>query len=526
MKVSLLSAPYGHASGSDSMRPIGLMAIHTYLEAAFAGDDVTVDLFDVSDCAASDYHYLDDYDLASYDVVGLCAYSTNFAIVRDWAERIKQRRRDVVTVVGGPHPTALPEHVATAHRAVFDFTVRGEGERPMAAIIHGLLAGKRLDAIRAPGIHRHTAFGVASTGTDPVPDLDDVPVPLAPVISPYARETVYWDRREQRVRPAVAMTSSRGCPFRCTFCSIQASSSKWRAVSAARLADWIRHALATETPTPEHVYFMDADFSINRNRVVEIGAMFAAQFPQLTWSFSARVDDLARLGDDTIGTLTRQGLVFVETGIESGSQAMLDRMNKNVSVAENYAAIELLKRHDLYLGLDFILFLPDETPEQLRESLDWLRAAGLTEFLPHDHFYTFLLPYPGTPLRDDYERLFGVEFPVDVLPEPDDYFLDPRTRRVFKHFIRDFRPLREQLPDLVNLVDRAALDLAATEPERAQRLRLEAMSLRNLPYRVLDALLRDPLAPSLVAAVPWLADFDTYVKELQCLATTPDQLAA
>lgn len=519
-RVALVSPPYG--DGDESIRPLGLMAIHSFLIDAF-GDAIDAQLYDYSDCASSDYQPLDDDHLADFDLVGLCAYSTNFPIVRRWALALKQRNPQLKTVVGGPHATALPVHIAENHHDAFDYVVRGEGERPMAAIIRALMAGQKPP--RVPGIVYRGPLGLVAVGTtDPVPDLNSVPPPLAPVRSPYTRSMVYFDWKQRRARNAVAMTTSRGCPFACTFCSIRASDSKWRSVKADRLKDWIAAALIQD-PSVEHVYFMDADFLIDNKRVVAIGDMLAQNYPQLTWSFSARVDDLRRLGEPALGKLAAQGLRFVEVGFESGSQEMLDRMGKHVKVQDNYYAVAMLQRLDLDILIDFILFMPDETPEQLRESLRFIREAGLSEYMPFEHFFTYLLQYPGTPLRTFYEATFG-KFSLDELPPPDELFVHPGTKRIFKHFVRDFKPIAGRVKVLSTLVEEAAERAWQSDRELAQRLRLEAVSLRHVPYLVLEQLIDAPSAESLFAAVPWLQNFNDYAFQMEELCRVPAALAA
>jgi radical SAM superfamily enzyme YgiQ (UPF0313 family) len=500
------------------------MAIYSYLAREF-GDDVELALFDLSDCADDAYDLLDRYDVASFDLVGFCAYSTNFPIVREWALQLRARGTHAKIVVGGPHATALPQHIAMHHRDAFDFVVRGEGERPMAAIIRSLLSGSRPP--RVPGVVYKDPLGIVSVGTtDPVPDLNTVPTPIAPVRSPYSQEVLAFDRKEMRMRRAVPFTTSRGCPFSCTFCSIRASDSKWRSVNAERLGEWIADA-RVQDPTFEHVNFMDADFLIDRKRVIAIGDMFAARFPELTWSFSGRVDDLRRLGEPALAKLVTQGLRAVEVGFESGSQEMLDRLGKRVKVQENYDAVAMLQRLDLDMLIDFILFLPDETPEQLRESLTFLRRTGLTDYLPHDHFFTHLVQYPSTPLRVHYEKLFDVQFSKDVLPEPDDLFEHPGTKQIYKFFVVEFQPMAARLRRIIEAVDAAAIAFRESDAKLAQYLRIEAVSLRHLPFQVLDALIDHHEGATLLDAVPWLARFHDHIGELEALCRQqPTHVAA
>ena len=183
LTIALVSPPYGSGS-SESMRPIGLMAIHSYLSEHF-GPEIRVELFDYSDLSDSAFAQLDTDAIATYDLVGLCAYSTNFSIVREWALEIKKRRASVVTIVGGPHATALPEYIAQHHRDAFDFVVRGEGERPMVAIIRSILNRERKP--RVPGVVYKDALGIVAVGTtDPVKDLNTIPTPIASSVHPPA----------------------------------------------------------------------------------------------------------------------------------------------------------------------------------------------------------------------------------------------------------------------------------------------------------------------------------------------------
>lgn len=505
------------------MRPLGLMAIHSYL-AKELGEAIEIKLFDYSDWPEDGFDQLDRDGIPGYDLVGLCAYSINFMVARAWALEIKRRNPAVKTVVGGPHPTALATHIAENHRDAFDFVVRGEGERPLAAIVRSLLANERPP--RVPGVVFKTALGVVSVGTtDPVPNLDTVPTPLVAVHSPYEQRLRAFDRKDGRWRNAVPFTSSRGCPFSCTFCSIRASDSKWRAVSAQRLGEWIGEALAAD-PTVEHVNFMDADFLIDRHRVIAIGDMFASQYPQMTWSFSGRVDDLRRLGEPALRRLVTQGLRAVEVGFESGSQEVLDILGKHVKVQENYDAVAMLQRLDLDMLIDFILFIPDETPEQLRESLDFLRRTGLSDYQPFDHFFTRLVQYPGTPLRAHYEKVFNTTFSLDELPSPDNLFVHESTRRIYHHFVHGFGPMVRRLRQAIERVDAAGLDLRAVEPRLAQYLRIESVSLRHIPFLVLEALIDNHQAEGLFEAVPWLRGFDAHLSHLEELCQHPKSSAA
>lgn len=526
-RIALVSPPYGDGS-TDSMRPLGLMAIYSYIGREF-GDQIEVVLHDYSDCDADDVEQMRRDGLDGCDLVGFCAYSTNFPVVRKWALALRDIAPKATSVVGGPHATAMPEYLVWKHRDAFDFVIRGEGERPLAALIRAKLDGTRLP--RTAGLLYKDPLGVVSVGTtDPVKDLNTVPIPLAPVQSPYEHKLICYDAIEDRERQAVAFTTSRGCPFSCTFCSIRASDSKWRAVGPERLSDWISAAVKDD-PEIEHVNFMDADFLINVKRVVAIGEMFQTTHPNLTWSFSARVDDLKRLGDSALEKLVTQGLRAVEVGFESGSQEMLDLMGKRVTVQDNYDAIAMLQRLRLDILIDFILFVPDETPEQLQESLDFIRSAGLTEYMPHGHLFTSLIQYPATPLRKRYEEVFDTKFSMDELPLPDDLFTHEGTLRIYRYFVKEFGAKgAAKVSSMVGEID--AFVASCPDRELAQRLRIEAVSLRHLPFQILESLIRAHHTgelyegDSLVDVLPWLNNFEAHLAEIHSVIRQSENEAA
>lgn len=512
MRIALVSPPYGLQG--ESMHPLGLIALKVYLDEKF-GKDVETLIFDFSDSSNDSYTLLEDYEIPAFDLVGLCSYSTNFPIVLSWALRIKTLRSNCRTVIGGPHTTSLSEHIAGLHAEAFDYVVRGEGELVLATLVKSLLNGITQPLI--PGLTYQTKLGPVSTAYMDIPeDINALPPPVAPVIGPNSKAITYYDKRDKRLRNAIALTSSRGCPFRCSFCSISSTETKWRAASAETIATWINQSQIYAHKPIEHVYFMDADFMIRKDRVLEIGEMFARHYPKMTWSFSGRVDDIKRIGKEALIKLASQGLRFIESGLESGSQAALDRMDKQVTVQDNLDAIKMLRSAGLEITVDFIFFLPDSTPEHLKENLQFLIQAGLTEIFPNDHYYTYLILYPATPLRKYYEKIFDIKFDIDLLPDPDNLFVHESTRRIFQYFVRDFSSYRAQIVELLKKIeDKITNHHSFLQNEIAQRLRIESISLRHIPFLVLDQLLVMWHEPTLLEAVPWLEEFEAYKSEIE-----------
>ena len=252
---------------------------------------------------------------------------------------------------------------------------------------------------------------------------EEWPNPLVNVKSAKGRYLTFTDRKENRVRRAVALTSSRGCPMACSFCAIIVAGKdgpKWRACSAEHLLLWLEQEYKREPF--EHVYLMDANFFVRPQRVREFSEGLKQRFKDVTWSTSSTINYIIRMEDD-IAKLANQGLRLVEIGIESGSQTQLNYLNKNVTVEQNLKAIRILQKNDIAIGLDFIMFHPDQTVNEIRENLT---------------FINLLILYPSTPLRLKKEKELNVEFDHDELPDSEVLIKDWKVAGIYKLFMHDF----------------------------------------------------------------------------------------
>jgi hypothetical protein len=314
---------------------------------------------------------------------------------------------------------------------------------------------------------------------------------------------VFTDRRDGRVRRAVALVSSRSCPQKCSFCAIIAMPGSWRAAPTDALVEWL--AAEHRRSGFEHVYFMDANFFVSADRVRELIGALSDRLPGLTWSTSSTVGFLLGMSED-LPWLVEHGLRAVEMGIESGSPEQLRFLNKRVSISRNRQAVELVQRHRLELGLDYIMFYPDQTVPRLKENLTFLQDARLLDEEYFDHYTNALELYPGTPVREEFERRAGQPFDPDELPDPGSLFADPQVRRIYQAFVEDFVP--RHLPAIRSRINELRRFAASPDADRTDRqlARLQIFLLRHVPYKVLWQLCEDSSATTAAQALPWLAD--------------------
>lgn len=182
---------------------------------------------------------------------------------------------------------------------------------------------------------------------------------------------------------------------------------------------------------------MDANFFVRPQRVRDFSDGLKQRFNDVTWSTSSTVNYIIRMEDD-IPKLAEQGLRLVEMGIESGSQTQLDFLNKSATVAQNLKAVRILQKSNIAIGLDFIMFYPDQTVNEIRENLTFILKARLTQQEVFDHYLNLLILYPGTPLRSKKEKELNIEFDHDELPDSEALIKNEIVANIYRLFIHDF----------------------------------------------------------------------------------------
>ncbi|MGW3416827.1 B12-binding domain-containing radical SAM protein [Streptomyces phaeochromogenes] len=496
-------------------KPIGLAYIMAYLEkSGFPSSG-----FDFGDSEDDAVELAAHYSLDRFDVVGFSVYNESFRAAIAMAEWIKNRRPECLIVLGGPHATAVHEHILRRYPCV-DVVVRREGEEAMLDLVRGLdvdvdvdvdvdgdgdagdragLTGIRGTTWRAPD----GAGLLVNEDRDFVPDLDQIPFPDAEFTSHSGYpDLTYYDEVQGRLKAALTICSSRSCPYNCSFCGVLTIGRKYRSREAERVVAELLHFRARHGVNYEHVYFSDANFFVSPTRALEVAEALYEADPQVTFSFGTRVNQILKAAE-VLPRLKERGLRFIELGIESASEPVLERLAKHVKPEVNVAAVRLLKRLGIEISLDFIMLDPATTLPDIRANLEFLREAGFYDYVPHDHLYTALVLYEGTPIRDFYARRFGVVFDPDDLPSPFTLFELPEVQR-FSDTLRAFRKQWQDRIDgalaqgelaLASMADGSdgsdGLGGSDLPRESHARLQLDVVSLRHAPNLFMERLLED-----------------------------------
>ena len=290
---------------------------------------------------------------------------------------LKARFPDLLTVYGGVYPSYHAEAILAREPAV-DVIIRGEGEATTAELAGALRAGRPLTQVAGLAC-RDGGRVVLTPDRPPVPDLDAYRVGWELIED--------WDRYGCfGLGRAAIVQFSRGCPHRCTYCGQHDFWVRWRHRDPARLAAeiaWLHRAhgvrfltLADENPTTLR--------DVWRGFLEEL----AARRLPVHFFATIRATDIVR-DADLLPLYRRAGILYVLMGVESTDAAVLRRVHKGSTPAQDVEACRLLKEHGIFSVLGHIVGFEDETPRSLRAARrrlgrydgDWLNAMYVT---PHD----------------------------------------------------------------------------------------------------------------------------------------------
>jgi len=299
----------------------------------------------------------------------------------------RQRYPDVPIVWGGIHPTILPEQ--TLQNPYVDVVVVGEGEATLLELANALANGESLRTVA--GIAFRENGRVHFTEARPFVDLDAQP-PLA-----YDLIDINLYRRRIFGSDHVSFCSSRGCPFRCGFCyDTVVHKRTWRAMQPERVVEELTRL--TRDYGIHGFNFTDDNLLTNMDHARRLMEQIArADLRIKIGKLHVRVDSVWRMDDEFLDLLARVGVERLTIGVESGSQRVLDLIDKGLRVER---VLEVSRRLigrpfvPLYL---FMMGLPTETPEEFGQSVR-LAERLLDENPRAAKTFNIYTPYPGTAL--------------------------------------------------------------------------------------------------------------------------------
>lgn len=332
----------------------------------------------------------------------VCFYTITaaFKAVLRWAEIIKTRyNADCKIIMGGPHPTARPAECLAS--PFVDYAAIGEGEILVCDLIENLTNPAVRDTL--PGLCYRREDGSIATNGKAVypPDLDALPFPAYhhfPLHRVTPTRPTWVDARKLKCG---SMMTSRGCPFKCTFCTSaadQAFGKKFRAMSPERVVDemeWMVRDYGIN-----FIEFQDDVFNLITSRAEEICRALIRRKLPVKWSIPNGISRVENITESFMRLCKQAGCVDAWFAAETGSDRIRnDIIHKQNTMQQVRDAIAASKRVGLQTGAFFIFGSADETLEEMQATIDFAKS------LPLDRAqFTIATPFPGTSLWDRIER--------------------------------------------------------------------------------------------------------------------------
>ena len=290
------------------------------------------------------------------------------------------------TIVGGPEPGAYAQEYL---RSGADFVVFGEGEVTMEELLHALQHGESDSCAKIPGIaflDEHGLIHQTAPRTQ-IANLDGQPWPSRDAID-INRYVRTW--RDAHGQGSISFITARGCPYKCRWCSHQVYGQTHRRRSAPLVVDEVEWLL--NEYSPDMAWVADDVFTIHHGWIREYAAEMRRRALRIPFECISRAD---RLNEEIVDLLAELGCFRIWIGSESGSQRILDAMERGVKVEQVQKAVELSRSRGIQSGMFLMWGYEGEELQDIEATIAHVKRSK-----PDIFFTTVAYPIKGTPHYD------------------------------------------------------------------------------------------------------------------------------
>jgi len=326
---------------------------------------------------------------ADTDIAGITAMTPTIGTALGIAHHLKEHNPGFTIVLGGPHATLLPEETLKAAPDI-DIVVRGEADETVVELMQAFENKEPSKGI--PGVsYIKDGKAVHNAARARETDMDSLPIP--------AFHLLPWQKYQPhpphgRYMPFGAMVTSRGCPYRCAYCSKPVFGSRFRAQSAERVVaemSYLREKFGVR-----EIAFYDDSFTIDKKRVHAIADKILEKGLKIAWTCETRVNLVDK---ELLRHMKQAGCYAVAYGIETASPEIMKTLQKDITLEQVEKAVQAHKETGLQVIGYFMLGSPGETPETIRQTINYAKKLKV-DFAQ----FSVTTPFPATELYDIYMR--------------------------------------------------------------------------------------------------------------------------
>jgi len=274
-----------------------------------------------------------------------------------------------------------------------DFAVIGEGEQTMTELAENIKAGSPFfDGIAGIAFMNGNGELITTKERTKLKEVDELPLPNRAAIDMPAYLDVW---KKYHKKGTISVSTQRGCPYTCRWCSTAVYGQSYRRRSAAAVVDELIHL--KETYNPDALWFVDDVFTVSHKWLNAFNEEVNKRNAVIPFECITRAD---RLNPEVIAALKSSGCYRVWIGAESGSQKIIDAMDRRVDVNKVRDMIVEAQKQGIEAGTFIMLGYPGETEEDIEETIHHLKVSN-----PNQFTITIAYPIKGTGLYQEVEAL-------------------------------------------------------------------------------------------------------------------------
>jgi len=336
------------------------------------------------------------------DVVGIGnQYTSQVDNAVKTAEAVKEVRREIEVIVGGPHASVMPATFLEGYNAV-DYVVMREGEITLPELLESIAGYRDIATVKGVAFKKEGKL-IVNEQREFIENLDDLPLPAYELIDmeryfyfneqgKNGRETYKYPGSER----SVSIITSRGCPFNCVFCSIHLSMGRrFRSHSVDFVIMHIKYL--KERYNLKHIHFEDDNFSFKISRFNDILGGMIENNLNITWDTpnGVRAD---YLNEDILKKCAISGCTYLRIGVESANMEVSKKIiRKHLEIDKVIEIAKLCNKIGIDLEAFYIIGFPGEKIHQMKDTIDFaIKQERLHGLYPYDMFTA--TPLIGTDL--------------------------------------------------------------------------------------------------------------------------------
>lgn len=407
--------------------PLGLMYIASSI---MQWSDWEVELLD---CKAENmtYHNLKhEIEKRNPDVVGIQTLTFTLIDAVMTAKIVKEIDPSIYVVLGGPHVNIYPRE--TLSIPWVDYIILGEGEYVICELLKAVKRRKDFKEIKGIGYKKDEELFI-NPRQEFIENLDGLPHP--------PRQLLNVERYFSAISeffPITTMMSSRGCPFKCSYCDRPHLGKRFRARSAENVVGEMQecHEMGIKD-----IFFYDDTFTIDRKRVLEICDLIIKQNVKMSWDVRTHVNTVDGF---VLSKMAEAGCRRIHFGVESGTPEIQNILRKNLDLNQVKKIFFEAKKVGLKTLAYFMIGCPTETKDQIEKTIDFMLKLN-----PDYAHISVATPFPGTEMyafgfergiyQEDYWKQFALDPKENFVPaiwteNLSEEELNAAVRRAYKKF--------------------------------------------------------------------------------------------